>query len=240
MLQCFEFFKRRGADVQFGMDKTAAPDLIIRLTSNACLTFYAECYVYTKWWFVESFLNDVCMCLGDDIALQRIYNVPGPSLGSVNKKTQFLDKMCEPLVDERLMKARNEAKRRYPVELVSEGDLRLVVNGNNEDHYEPQTNAHGDPAGSRDVFLREIIQAKKCSNGLATHRPNLVMVNGLGPDFQLIFTHPGSASSAPPDLHGLDALLIAGCGIDAELTRSRCQLMLFAEQEHPIRELLDS
>jgi hypothetical protein len=68
MLQCFEFFKRRGADVQFGMDKTAASDLIIRLTSNVSLTFYAECYVYTKWWFVESFLNDVCMCLGDDIA----------------------------------------------------------------------------------------------------------------------------------------------------------------------------
>ena len=66
---------------------------------------------------------DGCLCLGDDIALQRIYNVPGPSLGSTNRKVQFLDKMCGPLVDERLVIARDEAKRRYPVELSSEGDL---------------------------------------------------------------------------------------------------------------------
>lgn len=55
------------------------------------------------------------------------------------------------------------------------------------------------------------MQAKRDSNGLSDHHPNLVMVNGLGLDFQASF-HEGQQVSSMPD--SLDEIRIYRCGIN--------------------------
>jgi hypothetical protein len=133
--------------------------------------------------------------------------------------------------------ARRRAEDRWPVELHAERGWRLVVKGDDADRYAPQPNAHGDPANSLPVYLQEIVNAKAGRNGLAAHRPNLVMANTLGTDSQLALGHAERAAVAGVNLKELDGLLVARCGIDSSM-RGSAHILLTPSSIHPVQAML--
>lgn len=233
MLQCFEFFKKTGSQVEFLA--LAAPDLRITPIQQPDDAFYVECYVYSKWWFVEVFLEDELLRLvGSDLRLRRTFNLPR----QINDRCGFLDGFAAVLTDDKLAEARSQARHRYPVLLHEKQGLTLVVKGSDVRSYVPQPNAHGDPSSSLPVFLREIVKAKKGKNGLVAHHPNLLMANGLGKDFQLALGRMNPACFTGVDLADLDAILVMACGIGGSLTHCDRREFFSLQDVHPAQALL--
>jgi hypothetical protein len=79
-------------------------------------------------------------------------------------------------------------------------------------------NAHGDENYSWLVYLREMIDKKAKSNDLNFNRPNIVMVNSLGIDFQLSLNKNSKQKLDLPDLpYSLDEVWISACSIHGKL-----------------------
>jgi len=74
MLQCMEYFLDDGLDVRFSnTTRTKQPDLTIN--SGRENQFFAECYVYSKWWFKETFLEDIIRFIHPNLRIERLYNL---------------------------------------------------------------------------------------------------------------------------------------------------------------------
>jgi hypothetical protein len=215
MLQCAECFLKQGATVEFLVGKQAAPDLKVTGHGGAPTMFYAECYMYSKWWFVEAFLEGLLWLLGPDLCIKRSFNLRGPNLGKTEQRAAFLDAFSSALSDEALATARSEARVRQPIVLCEQYELQLLVEGSGS--YIPQQHDHGCPARSLEVFLKEIVKNKAKSNGLANAHPNLVMANGLGPDFQNALGRVNDVNLDEIIIEPIDAVLLAACGIDDAL-----------------------
>ena len=93
--------------------------------------------------------------------------------------------------------------------------FEIVIEGDGEYQSNPD-NAHGAPTESRPVFLSEIIKAKKDSNNLRCSRPNMLLVNGLGVDFQNTFFDEQPRDDRFESC-AIDEVWIAACGIDETL-----------------------
>jgi hypothetical protein len=172
--------------------------------------------VYSKWWFVEVFMEDELLRLaGGDLGLERTFNLPRQA---PQDRTAFLNAFAVALIDDALATARKDILTRYPVVLHEDNGLRLDLAGPDVDRYVPKPNAQGDPAYSVPVFLKEIIRTKACKNGLDKHHPNLLMANGLGTDFQLSFDSIKRAHFDGLNFKPIDALFVASCGIDSQLS----------------------
>jgi hypothetical protein len=219
LLQCHEFFSQRGLKVSFPASRNQAkPDLLI--AGNGQAELYAECYFYSKWWPREFYFEHLLRKIDKNLAIKRTYNVAyEPSSNPFSSDAQLtiaLEQLAGALIPERLEQLRAAAQLVQPQTVCEIGDIRILLEGEGE--YQPSTNAHGDPECSLPVYLREIINDKKDSNGLNVSRPNLVLVNALGLDFQ--FSLPESsvqiaAITKPPC--SLDEIWISACGIDGKL-----------------------
>lgn len=213
MLQCVEYFFEKGNKVKFpGRQGKKSPDL--KITTDNCDEFFVECYVYSKWWFIELFLEHVIQLIDPNLSLERTYNIKLD--GAKDNFHQILEKIGEATEPSSLEEARKIASKESPHIIYNEKGLKLLIYGNGE--YQPDLdNAHGDPSLSANVYLNEIIGNKENNNDLAVHRPNRLMVNGLGYDFQRIFF-----SNRVKDLsfksNNIDKLIINACGIDEQLT----------------------
>jgi len=219
LLQCYEYFTQLGYKISFpaaSAGRKPAPDMELKLGPTKSL--FVECYFYSKWWLREAYLEDMLHLIDANLSVKRVHNI-GPTVNPFSddafKKT--LVTAAGAVIPCKLKKAAAAASDRSPQTIcrLGESDVSIILNGNGE--YEPDpSNAHGSPSSSLQNFVREISKAKECKNSLKELRPNILMVNGLGIDFQLSNL---TNSSAAGDLESgnIDELWIACCGIGDKL-----------------------
>ena len=127
----------------------------------------------------------------------------------------ILEKLGEVTSESELDNARMEAAKKSPYIMYNKDGLKLLMEGEGE--YQPNlNNAHGNPDFSADVYIKEIIDNKKDKNDLKNHRPNCLMVNGLGVDFQNLFISNRVKNLNYED-EVIDSLILNACGIDEKL-----------------------
>ena len=214
LLQCYEYFSERSCYVSFPASKTdSRPDLRIVQTDGS--VFFAECYFYTKWWAQELLLEELLEAIDQNLILERTHNIriaDSDNPLSVNNGEKFVDTLATlegALGPTRLDRLRGMAQKISPQLVCSIGDFSVQLESSIGE-YQPSQNVQGDPSASWPTFVKEIIAAKSSSNDLGSHRPNLVMVNGLGLDFQL--SH-GKSHRTPVLPEPLDEMRIYRCGI---------------------------
>jgi hypothetical protein len=211
MLQCMEYFLDKDFAVRFsGTTKRKHPDLTVEPRNKGA--FFAECYVYSKWWFKEAFLEDIVRLLHPNLRIERIYNLKSKNKG--NTINELLDDIGNVIAQDKLEAAEKEAAVRSPYLLKESGGIRLVLEGAGE--YQASTNAHGDPVESANAYLNEIVKYKEKKNDLKSHRPNVLRVNGLGVDFQNIFTE--GTENLSFESFSIDKVVLFACGIDAKIS----------------------
>jgi hypothetical protein len=224
LLQCYEYFARRKCEVSFPVSKKKArPDLLIKRAGHEDL--FAECFLYTKWWPREEYLEILLRKIDENLSIRRIYNIPRSDsdhpLSSDESLVKALRQVAENLTVEKLSELRARALQTSPQTVCEIGDFKVLLRGGGDYQADPN-NAHGDPDYSWPKFVSEIIDAKKNRNNLKVCRPNLLMVNGLGLDFQ--FSHSKSSSLAYPTvehLENIDEIWLSVCGIDETLESSQ-------------------
>lgn len=227
LLQCFEYFSQNGTNVSFPVSKNdPRPDLCVIQDDDSKL--YVECYFYTKWWGREHFLEDILRVLDQNLIVKRTYNSPFIFGNSpMSKPSALVDALAileENTTPTKLNALRAAAENASPQLVCEIGAFSIFLEGSGQ--YQPSHNAHGDPSKSWPVFEKEIIKAKQDSNGLSALRPNLVMVNGLGLDFQLSLDKQQQKSILPDTL---DEIRIYTCGIDDKVMTC-CPICLYGER----------
>tara|TARA_R110002020_G_scaffold194317_1_gene395008 strand:- start:627 stop:1649 length:1023 start_codon:yes stop_codon:yes gene_type:complete len=218
LLQCFEYFSDKGYEVSFPASRSAAkPDLCVVQADKT--EKYVECFFYTKWWGREHLLKDLLSALDDKLIIKRPHNISfaesdNPMSGKCD--TPFVEALAilgDSLAGKKLAALRAAAEKASPQFVCDVGIIQVLIEGNGE--YQPDlNNAHGNPETSWPVYVNEIIRNKENSNGLAYHHPNLVMVNGLGWDFQSSLDDRHQNFDLPASL---DEIWIYRCGIDDKI-----------------------
>lgn len=223
LLQCYEYFAECGHNVSFPAPASglAMPDLLIKRNEQGAV--YAECFFYSKWWHREHFLEELLWFIDPNLSIRRTHNVSlyaSSNPLSAKSDKQFivsLGHLETALKQGKLAELRAAAQEASPQEVCKIGDFAILLEGTGV--YQPDpNNAHGDPADSWPVFLDEIVKAKENSNNLNGSRPNLVMANALGVDFQLSLGQSASIVDLPCSI---DEVWIFACGIDKKL--EQCQ-----------------
>ena len=224
LLQCYEYFSRSGHNVSFpaSNQSKAMPDLLIKRQGKEQEEIYAECFFYSKWWPREHYFEELLRFVDSNLSIKRVYNVRRDAssnpfcVESDDKFAVALDCIATALTPDRLAELRVAAQQASPQKVCEIGDFAILLEGTGE--YQPGPNAHGDPAESWPVFVNEIITAKKNSNNLKACRPNVVMVNALGLDFQISLAQGSSTAELPCSI---DEIWISACGIDEKLKTCR-------------------
>ena len=217
MLQCYEYFTESDHKVSFpqAIKNQAMPDMLVKRSGQDAL--YVECKFYSKWWLQEDFVKELLHFIDPNLKIERQHNVYLSSnpFSDVQSDVQFektLACLAVEITLNRLADLRKLAEKKSPQPLCEIGDVKVLLEG--EDEYQPGPNAHGDPAGSWPIYVDEIIRGKKGSNNLGNCRPNLVLVNGLGLDFQISF---GEGFQIKDPQSPIDEIWISKCGIDGKL-----------------------
>ena len=225
-LQVAEHLHRVGADVCWAK---SGPDLSVQIRG---VQWFIECYVYRKSFGLFLFLEEVLEQLDPDVRVRYDLCLPF-QLPQDKKRSQFLHQVLSPVVDpDNLASAKERAKRQYPVVLFDDpkSSLKVFVEGRDVLAYVPGivSKTAGDPTSYLRVALREAIRAKRNSNSLEEHHPNLVAVNFLlSADYQVAqgsrIADPGIAT--PDDAPNIDVLAVSVAGIDKQLTREDLELV---------------
>ncbi len=232
LLQCFEYFKRSGHQVTFSMRKNG-PATDLEIERNRCDSVFVECTVYSKWWFNEAFLGDILGILEPELFIRRIHNLKPNDYNSFSQKEfpKTLRRIANCLRPDLLLAAKAETAKASP-HLIFEsetGDFQILLDGEGE--YQPDlNNAHGAPELSLPNFLKEIIKAKKDKNNLKKSRPNILMVNGLGVDFQAALIR-NETDVKEFDNSAIDEIWLAACGIDDKLRCTNFKKILRQQYE---------
>ena len=217
LLQSFDHFKAQGHDVAF-YDDNGGPDL--RVAPEKGKAVFVECTVHSKWHFNEVFLEDILGLIDPNLLIRRKHNVRRNDDTNPFAEKNFartLEEVVSRLNDGTLDSAKIEAERVQPqvIARFADADIEIVLSGGGD--YQPYlNNAHGVPSASRCVYLKEIIERKEDSNKLSEHRPNLLLVNGLGDDYQTALQYE---NLEPDDFDNekIDEIWLAACGIDQKL-----------------------
>lgn len=217
LLQCYEYFSERGLKVSFPVSK-GGPDLLIKRHGRVALN--AECYFYSKWWIQEEYFAQLLGKIDKNLWIKRTHNVKiEPSKNPFSSGVPFdtaLSQLAEVLTPVRLAELRTAALETYPQTVCDFGDIRILLDG--EGDYQPSLNSHGDATDSLPVYVKEIINAKKDSNNLNGSRPNIIMTNALGMDFQFGFPKSTDQVPAIPELpSSLDEVWIYICSFESKL-----------------------
>lgn len=218
LLQCFEYFIEFDLDISFPSERPA-PDLRIKTVSN---TIFAECTFYSKWWCNEIFLTDLLELIDINISVRRPHNLPLDEENNPFSERNFLENLrniSRQLTPEFIEDARQKATISSPLVLFEfeNPNFQIILNGSGRYTANPN-NAHGRPQNSLPTFLKEIIDSKKEENNLRNSRPNILMVNALGIDFQTILFRDAIRNSFQDE--EIDEVWLAACGIDERLENS--------------------
>lgn len=218
MLQCCEYFADKGGKVSFPYSKKQAkPDIHVKFDGGSEL--YIECYHYTKWWGTEQLAEDLLHALDQNLSIERMYNLKydnNPFADTPDKAVvEALAELSKHLSPDKLAELRKQAHSETPVEVCRLGDFVVLLDGPCD--YPPRHNAHGNPNYSWPVFRDEILRSKAESNGLPEHKPNLLLVNCLGIDFQMSLNEESEVSCLPLSL---DEVWFCTCGIDDKIEKS--------------------
>lgn len=177
------------------------------------------------------FLEEIINKIDPKLELIRVHNIRNDNISfafSKEMRKDTLEFFAQHLAPEKLNAAKAKAAEMSPYVICEKAGLKIVLEGEGE--YQPDdSNAQGDPICSRKVFIKEIIRAKKDKNGLKNHRPNILMANALGLDFQTIFFNDSPDNetlSDYDDSDNVDCLLIAACGINDSLSKVETRVMI--------------
>ncbi|MFA3919680.1 hypothetical protein [Ruegeria hyattellae] len=219
MLQCYEYFADKGGNVSFPYSKTKAkPDIHVKYGDGSEL--YVECYHYTKWWGTEQLVEGLLSALDQNLHIERMHNLTYDNNRFADNPDEavieVLAKLRGHLNPDRLADLREQARIETPVEVCELGEFVVLLDGSGT--YSARPNRHGDPNDSWPVFRDEILRSKFESNGLPNHKPNLLLVNCLGTDFQTSLNENSEVSSLPSSL---DEVWFCTCGIDDKIETSR-------------------
>jgi hypothetical protein len=219
LLQCFEYFVERGHNVSFPAPASgqAMPDLLIKRDGQEAI--YAESYFYSKWWHREHFLEELLWFIDQNLSIRRTHNVRLVASNnplSANSDEQFIGSLGQlerALQPDKLAELRVAAQQDSPQKVCDIGDFTIMLEGTGV--YQPDpNNAHGDPAESLPVYLKEIIKNKRYKNNLNGSRPNMVIVNALGVDFHLSLALGSPIAELPCSI---DEIWVSACGINEKL-----------------------
>jgi hypothetical protein len=228
LLQCYEYFSQLGHNVSFPAKgkNQAMPDLLVKRHGQE-EELYVECYFYSKWWPREEFLQQLLHKIDENVWIKRKHNLTYNRSGNPFSDKQLintLDQLVIALTPEKLSKLQAAASEVSPQNVCDIGEFWIELRG--EGDCQPDTdNAHGDVNDSFRAYLNEIITAKKNSNNLMGLRPNMVMANATGTDFQ--FSFPESPDQLPANVEipsSLDEVWIYVCSFDGKL--QTCQQVL--------------
>lgn len=218
MLQCCEFFAKKGTKVSFPYSKTMAkPDIHVKYSDGSEL--YVECYHYTKWWGIEQLVEDLLTALDRNLRIERMHNLTYNNNRFVGDPdtavVEMLGELHIHLNPNRLAELKEQAQIETPIEVCELGNFVVLLDGPGS--YSARPNRHGDPNFSWPVFRDEILRSKAKSNGLPKHKPNLLLVNCLGIDFQNSLNENSKVSCLPSSL---DEVWFCACGIDGKIETS--------------------
>ena len=226
-LQVAEYLHEIGEDVCWAR---SGPDLSVKIGGGR---WFVECYTYRKSFALLSFLEELLERI--DPALRIKYNRCLPfSLPSGMDRERFLHGVLVPFLDPAyLARQKKNAEQGYPVILYrdSGSSMHVYVEGSDADAYIPGRipNGVGDPESYLEIALREAVRAKRNSNDLARHHPNLVAVNYLlSTDYQLAESSRRTPSLAEIDSN-IDVLTVSAVGIDERLTREKLVVVMLAD-----------
>jgi len=243
-LQVAQFFLQSG-EVSWN---SQGPDISVRTKHG---TFYVECYTYRKSFGMENFIEELMRKIDGNIRVEHQPNLPF-TLPSDSNRDQFLDELFRPYLSPKYLEnKREEARQSWPVDLhvpASARNFRVYLEGSS-DAYAPGLNASGDPRKHLEDAISKGINHKsnnkKISNSLDKYRPNILAINYLlSPDFQMSCSALEVTDEKLPAIDfgkSLDAVLLAACGIDCELS-SKEPLSIFThyskedfQSQFPIR-----
>ena len=226
-LQVAEHLCAIGTEVSWAK---SGPDLSVTVGGER---WYVECYSYHKSFGLFLFLQeellpkiDPSLCTSYDPCLP--FRLPQES-----DRTVFLDTILSPFLDPSyLTTKKEEAKNEYPVPLYEDpnSSLRVYVRGGDIEVYMPGIISQkvGNEETYLGVALQEVAKAKKKSNCLAKHHPNLVAANcALSIDYQIAKGSPRTQNSPRPSLDcgpNIDVLAVSAVGIDERLTRETLEV----------------
>ena len=183
-LQVAEHLCGVGTDVCWAK---SGPDLSVKVDDTR---WYVECYTPRKSFGLLKFLEELLLKLYPDVRTSYDLCLPFQLPGN-SKRNEFLDEILSRFLDPSyLANARIVAETKYPEVLYKdpESSLYIYVEGDNVDAHMPGIvpDQTGSPKSYVECVLKEAADAKKCSNDLKHHHPNLLAVNFvLSDDFQL-------------------------------------------------------
>ena len=166
-LQVAEYLREIGEDVSWAQ---SGPDLSVKVGGER---WFVECYTYRKSFGLSSFLEELLLRLDTTIRIE--YNQCLPfSLPSGRDREPFLHEVLSPFLDPvYLANAKERAEQEYPVVLYKHPDSSLCVYVKGSGDYMPGNNVVGHPESYLNVALKEALRAKRNSNDLKNHHPNL-------------------------------------------------------------------
>lgn len=225
-LQVAEYLVTIGSDVRWAKD---GPDLSVVVNDER---WFVECYTLRKSFGLLRFLEELLERI--DPALRINYDQCMKfQLPNNSKREEFLNDVIAPfLTPTYLAEAKSAATKKYPVVLFehSSSSLRVYVEGDDVDVYTPGVipNRVGKPEDYLKVALREAASAKRESNKLDRHKPNLVAVNYLlSTDYQLATSlRRTDRSSLGLEVDpAIDALAVSVVGVDERLTKKALEVV---------------
>lgn len=226
-LQVAEHLHEIGEDVCWAK---SGPDLSVLVGDKR---WYVECYTYQKSFAPLNFLEELLERIDPAIRIEYDRCLPF-SLPSGTAREQFLHDVLVPFLDPAyLAKHKKDAEREYPVVLFRDpgSSMHVFVEGSDAHAYIPGRvpNRVGDPESYLEIALREAVRAKRNSNDLARHHPNLVAVNYLlSADYQLAESSRRTSSLSENDSN-IDVLTASAVGIDERLTREKLGVVMRAQ-----------
>ena len=229
-LQVAEHLCKVGKDVRWAK---SGPDLSVVVGGER---WYVECYTYRKSFALLNFLEELLERLDPTVCTEYDRCLPFQLPQGLDREP-FLNNILFPFLDPAyLANAKEHAEQEYPVVLYEDpgSSLHIYVEGNDVNAYCPGRvlNSLGNPQFYVEQVLKEAVNAKKYSNDLENHHPNLLVVNYLlSADFQLAESLPTRMQSLnlPQIDPNIDALAVSAAGIDVQLTRGNLKVEMLAE-----------
>ena len=228
-LQVAEYLCTVGSDVRWAK---SGPDSSVQVGGER---WFVECYTYQKSFGLLNFLEEVLLRLDPEV-LRTEYDRCLPfQLARGTGRTEFLDDILSPFLDPAyLANAKERAKQEYPVVLYKHPSSSLYVYVEGDGVCTPGIvpNGGGNPEGYLEVSLKEAVRAKRNSNALKNHHPNLVAVNYLlSEDYQLAKSSRETLA-LPEDEPNIDVLAVSTVGIDERLTREKLEVVIGGRSPH--------
>jgi len=228
-LQVAQFFLQSGDVCWCSGKNKKGPDLTVKTEQG---TFYVECYTYRKSFGMENFIDELMQKIDGNICVKHQANLPF-KLPVDNERKQFLDELFALCLDPKFLEnKRKEARKSWPVYFRIPFNIKnfYVYLEGATDAYAPSSNAGGDSRCFLEDAIKKGVDAKKDSNNLDSHRPNILAINYLlSPDYQMACSALTAMGEKNPGIDfgkSLDAVLLAFCGIDCELSASNSLPML--------------